>query len=75
MREHPGQVVTEYSFSKLFKEAWCSSMTVKNAMVAFRTTGVYPFTPSAIKAVDEKKSDDHSYPFADRAFISCNSFT
>ncbi len=57
MRENPGQIVTEYSFSKLFKEAWCKSMTVGNAMGAFRTTGIYPFDPTAVKASDENESD------------------
>ncbi len=62
MRANPGQVVTEYSFSKLFKEAWFNAMTVTNATGAFRTTGVYPFNPSVISAVDhsEKRTDAQS---------------
>ena len=37
-----GQVVTRYTFSRLFSEAWMRSMTIKNILSGFRVTGIYP---------------------------------
>ena len=42
MTLNPGKVVTRHSFSKLFGEAWMSSMSVKNIMSGFSVTGIYP---------------------------------
>lgn len=40
LRAHPGRVVTRFEFSELFSEAWLSTMTVRNIVASFRTTGV-----------------------------------
>ena len=40
---NPGRVVTRYDFSSLFSEAWKSSMSQKNVLGGFKTTGIYPF--------------------------------
>ena len=55
MRKNPGQVVTEYSFNKIFSKAWGQAMTIPNATAAFRTTGVYP---SAVKTTDSTEKYD-----------------
>ena len=40
--ENPGKVVTVYCFSSLFAKAWTKSMTMKNIIASFRTTGIFP---------------------------------
>ena len=68
MRKNHGQVVTEYSFNKIFSKAWGQAMTIPNAMAAFRTTGVYPFNRSAVNVTDstekyDQLSKDAGLPF------------
>ena len=48
MSEHPGHVVHSYVFSRLFHIAWVESMTTKNIVAGFRTTGIYPTNRHAI---------------------------
>ena len=48
MTEHPGIVVTRYSFSKLLTTAWNSSMTINNILSGFATTGIYPLSREAV---------------------------
>lgn len=55
LRKHPGQVVTEYSFMKIFYQAFSRAMSLNNIVSAFRTTGVYPFNPSAVSTFDMGK--------------------
>jgi hypothetical protein len=45
---NPGRVVTRYDFSQLFGEAWLSTMTVRNIVSGFSTTGIYPVNRDAI---------------------------
>ena len=40
--ENPGKVVTVHCFVSLFAKAWTKSMTMKNIMASFRTTGIFP---------------------------------
>ena len=51
-----GQVVTRYSFSRLFSQAWMRSMTIKNIIAGFRVTGVYPLDRSKLMGKDEDVS-------------------
>ena len=44
LSENPGVVVTRCVFSQLFNSAWQDSMTSKNIIAGFCTTGVYPTT-------------------------------
>lgn len=48
MQKHPGQLVTKYQVSKLFKEAWMKAMIPANTISKFRKCGVYPFNPDAL---------------------------
>lgn len=52
LRTHPGEVISDYTFNYVFGRAWGRAMTIPNAVSAFRTTGVYPFDRSSVKAVD-----------------------
>lgn len=51
-REHmilnPGQVVTRYTFSRLFCKAYSRAFTIGNIMESFRDTGVYLFNRAAL---------------------------
>ena len=40
--ENPAKVVTVHCFASLFAKAWTKSMTMKNIMAGFRTTGIFP---------------------------------
>ena len=57
MRKNPGQVITEYSFMKVFYEAFYDATTPRNITSAFRTTGIFPFNRSAVSALDKTKAD------------------
>ncbi|XP_030839669.1 uncharacterized protein LOC762421 [Strongylocentrotus purpuratus] len=48
MRENPGQIVTRYKFSGLFRQAYGKAATIANAISGFRSTGIYPFNPTAV---------------------------
>ena len=52
LRKHPGEVMNDFSFNQVFSQAWGRSMTIPNATAAFRTTGVYPFSRTAIHATE-----------------------
>ena len=53
--ENPGIVVTRRVFSQLLNSAWHDSMTSKNIIAGFRTTGVYPTDRYAITLPGETK--------------------
>ena len=46
--EHPGARITKHNFSIVFSEAWILSMTPRNIVSGFRTTGVWPINRNAI---------------------------
>ena len=46
--DNPGKVVTRFSFSKVFNEAWTQSMTNSNIIAGFRVSGIYPFNRNAL---------------------------
>ena len=47
LQKNPGRVVTKYDFSRLFGQAWMTSMSMPNTVAGFRCTGIYPFNRSA----------------------------
>ena len=53
MSENPGKVVSRYSFSDLFRQAWFKSMTMNNILAAFSTTGVYPLNRKKLMGEEE----------------------
>ena len=55
---HPGQVINDYNFCRLFSKAWLESMTTSNIVAGFRTTGIYPLDRDAIQLPGECKLAD-----------------
>ena len=55
MHDNPGKVVTRFSFSKLFNEAWSHSMTMRNIQAGFRCTGIYPFDRNVLCPIPKPK--------------------
>ena len=53
MISHPGQVINEYNFCRLFSKAWLESMTTSNIVAGFRTTGIYSLDQYAIQLPGE----------------------
>ena len=53
--EHPGKVVTRYTFFRLFCQAWMKSMTIGNIVGGFRVTGIYPINRSVFTELTEPK--------------------
>ena len=56
MIDNPGKVVTRYTFSPLFCEAWMKSMTVKNILSAFKIAGIQPFDRNAVRIPHKPQS-------------------
>lgn len=50
MVSHPGKKVIRDTFSPLFSRAWISSMTAANCISGFKTTGILPLDPLAVKS-------------------------
>ena len=48
--ENPGKVITLRNFSAQFAKAWIKSMTMKNTIASFRTTGLYPIDRNKVLA-------------------------
>ena len=46
--DNPGKVVTRFTFSKLFNEAWTKAMTISNISAGFQCTGIYPLNCSVL---------------------------
>ena len=59
---HPGRVVTQYNFCRLFSKAWVEAMTVANISAGFLTTGIYPLNPDALKLPCQMKSKSDIVP-------------
>ena len=49
LQSNPGKVITKFNFSALFIKAWVNAVTPVNVISGFKTCGIYPFNPSAIK--------------------------
>ncbi len=47
MSENPGQIISKYSFSHVFSQAWDRCMTPRNLRAGFKVTGIYPFNNNA----------------------------
>ena len=58
--ENPGKVVTKFTFSSLFNEAWFQPIQPKTIMLGFRKAGIYPFDPTAIEPLTGASSDSSS---------------
>ena len=58
----PGKVITRFSFSRLFSEAWARSMVMKNITAGFRCTGIYPLDRSVLVVPDDDPSLEESNP-------------
>lgn len=54
---HPGRVVTQYNFCRLFSKAWVEAMTAVNISAGFQTTGIYPLNADALKLPCQTKSN------------------
>lgn len=54
---NPGAVITKYSFSKLFSQAWLDSLSAHNLIAGFKNCGVHPFNRSAIEVLDDDDDD------------------
>ena len=66
LSKNPGKVVTRFTFSHLFNEAWSSAMNMKNTQAGFRCTGIYPLN----RLMLIPNGDEHpngSGTFADRS--------
>ena len=50
---NPGMSIGKHNFSSLLSKAWLQSMSPKNAIAGFKTTGVYPPNRNAIKLVED----------------------
>jgi hypothetical protein len=50
---HTCKNISSYDFVGLFNEAWSSAMTMKNVIVSFKVTGIYPFNRNAIHVPGE----------------------
>lgn len=50
--KNPGRVVTRYTFSELFSQAWMQSMNMGNIISGFRCTGIYPVDRSKLMPED-----------------------
>jgi len=48
-QKNPGKVITRFQFSGLFSQAWAKAISPANIIAGFRTCGVFPFNPKAIK--------------------------
>ena len=55
--DNPGKVVTRFTFSKLFNEAWTLSMTMRNIQTVFKFTGIFPVNRDVVIL----KPDDSLY--------------
>ncbi len=56
IQENPGKVISKLQFSSLFSKAWEMALTPANVISWFRTSGVFPLNPDAIKVTDSGKS-------------------
>ena len=55
MSRHPGEVVHQFNFSRLFASTWFEAMTPKNIISGFRTTGIFPIDRDALTLPGEKR--------------------
>ena len=65
---HPGKVINDYNFCRIFSKAWLESMTISNIAGGFRTTGIHPLNRHAIQLPGE-------YNFADKMITPNLDFT
>ena len=56
MSDNPGKVISRYSFSKIFNQAWMKAMTSQNIVSGFRVTGICPFDHTVLLPDDDEES-------------------
>ncbi len=56
LSKNPGKFVTRFTFSKIFNEAWCYSMSMKNVQAGFRCTGIYPLNRNLLVPEEENET-------------------
>jgi len=60
LQSNPGKIVTKFNFNSIFADAWLHSVTPANVMGGFKTCGVYPFNPAAIKVPETEYGNTSS---------------
>ena len=55
-QKNPGRVITKFQFSA----AWARAISPANIIAGFRTCGIYPFNPTAIKVPEAKSNLDNT---------------
>nr|CAI5839174.1 unnamed protein product [Callosobruchus analis] len=63
LRTNPTRSINRLQFGKLLADAWEKAATVKNAVSAFRSTGIFPFNPDSIP----------DYAFLDKSGVTTGS--
>ena len=53
IQKNPGKVITKFNFNQWFSEAWLHAIVPSNIISGFRTCGVYPFNPGAVRVTDD----------------------
>ena len=64
MSQSPGNVMSKWHWPRLFKEAWVQALTPKNIENAFKSCGIHPYNPRAVKAGSFLVSEPHGGPLA-----------
>ena len=67
--KNSGRLITMSHFSEVFRAAWTESMTLRNIMASFSTSGVYPFDKTAVKVAPESSSKEKPLVTAPRQTI------
>ena len=50
LQKNPGEIVTNFNFTRLFSQAWFQAVTAANIIAGFQRAGVHPLNPSVIEA-------------------------
>ncbi len=57
-QKHPGKVIARFNFNMLFSQAWLKSLIPSNIIAGFKTSGIFPYNPSAISIPTDDTSSD-----------------
>ena len=53
-----GAVISKYSFSRLFSQAWLQAFSAHNIVAGFHKCGVYPFNRNVIEILDDDTANE-----------------
>ena len=53
-----GAVISKYSFSRLFSQAWLQAFSAHNIVASFYKCGVYPFNRNVIEILDDDTANE-----------------